>query len=64
MYCPFCGKDVSGEIETDIGVICPQCHNDFWASEALNSLENMILINDVTELLTNKEEVCLKRKAV
>ena len=34
-YCPHCNEDVSKEIETKFGIVCPKCHNDFWASECL-----------------------------
>lgn len=35
-YCPHCGQDVSTEEETEFGVFCPKCHNDFWMSESIS----------------------------
>ena len=34
-YCGHCGYDVTKEKEDEYGIVCPQCHNDFWASECL-----------------------------
>ena len=36
IYCSNCGVDVTEETETEFGIFCPSCHNDFWKSEALN----------------------------
>ena len=38
--CPFCNVDVSNEEESECGVFCPECHNNFWMSEALNDEPN------------------------
>lgn len=31
--CPVCNYDVTDELETDYGIVCPSCHHDFWRSE-------------------------------
>lgn len=34
-FCPHCGHDVTAEEETEYGIFCPNCHNDFWRSETI-----------------------------
>lgn len=34
-HCPHCGADVTKEPETECGLICPKCHDDFWRSETI-----------------------------
>lgn len=34
-YCPHCGQDVTECDETEYGIFCPKCHNDFWRSECI-----------------------------
>lgn len=49
-YCPYCGNEVFLESETEYGIICENCHNDFYFSETLpdNWKEGgYILINEV-----------------
>ena len=48
-YCSYCGTEVFQKDETEIGIICPHCHNDFWWSETLPENwkeEGYLLIND------------------
>lgn len=47
-YCPFCGKPLINEKETEIGIICNNCYNDFWLSEASNTIPVEIM-NDYLE---------------
>lgn len=34
-YCPHCGEDVTNTEETEYGIFCPKCKNDFWRSETI-----------------------------
>lgn len=48
-YCGWCGTEVFEKDETEFGIICPHCHNDFWWSETLPEdwkEQGYVLIND------------------
>ena len=34
-HCPYCGAIVADNMETEYGIFCEVCHNDFWFSESL-----------------------------
>ncbi len=39
IYCPHCGSNVTSCEETECGIICPSCRNDFWKSETIPKSE-------------------------
>jgi hypothetical protein len=41
-YCPMCGADVTDREETEYGIFCPSCGNDFWLSETITDVENYV----------------------
>lgn len=52
-YCPHCGVDVSGQMETEYGIICPKCKWDFWESERLTDEDIKNGIKPMNELLND-----------
>lgn len=38
-FCPHCGHDVTECVETEYGIFCPKCCNDFWRSETIPEAE-------------------------
>lgn len=38
-YCPHCGTDVASCEETEHGIFCPSCNNDFWKSKTIPESE-------------------------
>ena len=35
--CPNCGQDIEKDYTEECEIVCSECHNDFWASEVLDS---------------------------
>ena len=53
-YCPNCGYEMTGKKDTQYGVVCPKCHNDFWISETLPENYKKLGLQTINNLIKRR----------